>query len=144
MTIDIQKEIRRAVDTGNVIFGFRSAQKSILKGKAKLIIIAANCPRRLSLKIRHDTQITQTPLFEFDGTGLQLGSICGKPFLVSTLGITDEGKSKVLEITQTEHKKTPTPKKANKPKRKKTVEKKPSTKKTKKTNKTKKKYKKKS
>jgi large subunit ribosomal protein L30e len=106
MNVDVQKEIRRAVDTGTVAFGFRGAEKNILKGKGEIVIISRNCPRRLSERIRHISQIARIPFFEFDGSALELGSICGKPFLVSALLVLEKGKSKVLDLTGLASKKT--------------------------------------
>ncbi len=99
MNVDVPKEIRRAVDTGVVAFGFRSAEKNILKGKGEIVIISGNCPQRLSERIRHVSQIAGIPFFEFEGSALELGSICGKPFLVSTLLVLEKGKSKVLDLS---------------------------------------------
>jgi large subunit ribosomal protein L30e len=99
MSMDIPKEIRRAVDTGTVSFGYRNAEKNILKGKGEIVIISRNCPQRLSERIRHYSQIAGIPFFEFEGSALELGSICGKPFMVSTLLVLDKGKSKVLDLS---------------------------------------------
>lgn len=138
MNIDVSKEIRRAVDTGKVMFGYRSAEKSILKGKGEIVIISKNCPKRLSERIRQVSQTGKIPLFEFDGTGLELGSICGKPFLISTILVLDTGKSKVLEIQTAAKPKAAKAQKKRKPVAKKTpskpskkTAKKPKTKKTK-------------
>lgn len=122
MALDIPKEIRRAVDTGSVVFGYRSAEKNILKGKGEIVIISRNCPPRLVEKIRQVSQVAEIPFFEFEGTGLELGSICGKPFLVSALLVLDKGKSKVLELSKALAK----PKAAKQQKKRKPVTKKPS------------------
>ncbi|MBU0636584.1 50S ribosomal protein L30e [Candidatus Micrarchaeota archaeon] len=129
MTIDTAKEIRRAVDTGKVVFGFRQTEKNVLKGKGQIVIVSRNCPQRLSEKIQYLSQIAGIPFFELERNALYLGSICGKPFLVSSLLVLDKGKSKVLEIP----KDTPPGSKRTQKKRK------PITKKTSKKGKTKKK-----
>ena len=36
--------------------------------------------------------------YEYADTGLVLGSVCGKPFVVSAMLILDAGKSKVAEL----------------------------------------------
>lgn len=123
MNVDAPKEIRRAVDTGVVAFGFRSAEKNILKGKGEIVIISRNCPPRLSERIRHISQMAGIPFFEFEGSALELGSICGKPFLVSALLVLEKGKSKVLDLSgmaakthgqKTKKKRKPVAKKASK------------------------------
>ena len=42
--IDVKKEIRRAVDTGKVLFGARNLEKNILKESGELIILSNNLP----------------------------------------------------------------------------------------------------
>ncbi|HLD59333.1 MAG TPA: 50S ribosomal protein L30e [archaeon] len=99
-SIDANKEIRRAVDTGKVKYGFKQSEKNVLKGNAGLIILSSNAKKRLKEKIGHYCAVTGTPLFEFSGSSLELGSVCGKPFIVSCLCIEEAGKSKVLELAK--------------------------------------------
>lgn len=102
--VDAQKEIRRAVDTGKVLFGTKSAEKSIKNGTAKLLVVTSNIPQLPRDKLVSFAQTAQTPHYMFHGTGLELGSVCGKPFTVSAMVIEDEGKSKVLDITSGQEK----------------------------------------
>lgn len=97
---DTTTEIRRAVDTGDVLFGVRETEKSLLKGKGELIIISRNCPIRTAEKLRHYSSVFAIPFFEFSGSALELGSVCGKPFVVSTLLVLNPGKSKVTTIME--------------------------------------------
>ncbi|HIH09924.1 MAG TPA: 50S ribosomal protein L30e [Candidatus Diapherotrites archaeon] len=96
--MDVAKEIRRAVDTGKVIFGTKESERSLKNGSAKLIIVALNAPKLNTEKLSLFASIAKTPVHNFSGTGLELGSVCGKPFTVSAMTIEDAGKSKVLEI----------------------------------------------
>ena len=96
----ISKEIRRAVETGKVSFGTKQGEKILLGGKAELIIISTNCQKTTRERITHLSGITQIPILEFRGTGLELGSVCGKPFTVSVMVIQKAGKSKILSAAQ--------------------------------------------
>ena len=99
--IDTNREIRRAVDTGSVKFGFKQAEKNVLKGNAELIILSSNAQKRAKEKIKQYCGVGQgVPFFEFPGTSVELGSVCGKPFIVSCLCIEKPGKSKVLELAK--------------------------------------------
>ncbi len=98
--VEAPKEIRRAVDTGRVVFGTRQAEKSLKNGSAKLIIIAKNAPQLTKEKLVSFAESGKTPHFEFAGTGIELGGVCGKPFTISAMAIENEGKSKVLEISE--------------------------------------------
>lgn len=99
-TIDANVGIRRAVDTGKVIFGEKQSEKSILKGKGQLIIISNNVPSLKKEKILELARIAGIPYYEFNGTGIELGSICGKPFVVSVMVVIDSGKSNVLNLAK--------------------------------------------
>src|SRR3989344_1707090 len=90
--VDAAKEIRRAVDTGKVLFGTKGSEKSLKNGTAKLLVIASNCPKLTVDKLVSFAELGKIPLFRFQGTGLELGSACGKPFTVSAMAIAEEGK----------------------------------------------------
>ena len=98
--VDAVREIRRAVDTGKVLFGTKEAEKSLKNGTARLLIIANNAPKLTMDKLVSFAEMGKIPLYRFAGTGLELGSACGKPFTVSTMTVEGEGKSRVLEIVK--------------------------------------------
>ena len=98
--MDISREIRRAVDTGKVTFGVKQAEKNVLKSVAELIIISSNTPFRQLERIKHLCGVSEVPVYEFEGTGLTLGGVCGKPFVISVLCIEKIGKSKVMEAVK--------------------------------------------
>jgi large subunit ribosomal protein L30e len=80
-----------------VLFGFRSAEKSVLKGVGQLVIVSSNAQKNPSERLRHLASIAGIPLLGFKGSGLELGSVCGKPFVVSAKVVEDQGKSKLLD-----------------------------------------------
>ncbi|MCX6798886.1 MAG: 50S ribosomal protein L30e [Candidatus Diapherotrites archaeon] len=94
---EVGKELRRAVDSGKVLFGLREARKSILKGTAQLVIVSANAKKGESETVRQLCGTSSAPFYQFNATGLQLGSLCGKPFVVSFATVEKAGKSKLLE-----------------------------------------------
>ncbi len=91
--VDVVKEIRRAVDTGKVSFGQRESLDGVLGGTAKVVVIANNCPKKFREKISHAAKIAGTDFLDFEENGLELGSVCGKPFNVSAMTVNDFGKS---------------------------------------------------
>ena len=98
MVVDANKEIRRAVDTGKVAFGFKQCQKELAKGNGELIIISKNMQPSEKEKLKHIAQIGEKKVVDYDKSGLVLGSVCGKPFVVSAMIILDKGKSNVTEL----------------------------------------------
>ncbi len=99
MAIDASTEIRRAVDTGKVLFGQKQCLKELLKGNGELIIFSSNIPLEQKERLMHISKTEGKKTFDFDQNGLNFGNICGKPFNISVLMIVDKGKSKVLELS---------------------------------------------
>jgi len=92
--MDIKRALRNAVSTGNVFLGTSQSAKSVGKGKAKLVIVSKNCPAAELAKIQEKS----VPVYTFDGTNVELGAACGKPFSVSMLSIQAAGDSDILAL----------------------------------------------
>ncbi|MCD6529646.1 50S ribosomal protein L30e [Candidatus Bathyarchaeota archaeon] len=98
--MDVNREIEKAVKTGRVFFGCDSAVKNALEGKAKLIILAENCPEKMRRKIERYSKLSNIPILIYNGSGRELGKVCGKPFTVSALSIREFGDSKIIEALE--------------------------------------------
>ncbi|MGA2675782.1 MAG: 50S ribosomal protein L30e [Methanobacterium sp.] len=96
--MDVDRGIRVAVDSGNVTLGSDKSVQGIKLGKGKLVIIAQNCPVDIREDVMHYSKLSDIPVYDYEGTSLELGSVCGKPFTVATLIIKDPGDSNILEI----------------------------------------------
>ncbi len=92
------KEIRRAVDTGKVLFGTKESLYSLKHGDGLLLVVTKNAPVLDLEEMAHIASLANVPVYKFAGNGLELGNVCGKPYVISTLLVTDEGKSKVLQL----------------------------------------------
>lgn len=92
------KEIRRAVDTGKALFGVKESLYSVRNGDGLLLVVAQNTPVLTKENLLHLAQIAEIPVYSFAGNGLELGNVCGKPYVISTLLVLDAGKSKVEEL----------------------------------------------
>ncbi len=98
--IDINKAIATAVKTGKVTFGAVSALQNAKTGKAKMIVIASNCPQEMHENIEKSCKLSSVPFLVFKGSVLDLASVCGKPFMVSALSIREPGDSEILKINE--------------------------------------------
>ncbi|MGV8144362.1 MAG: 50S ribosomal protein L30e [Methanothermobacter sp.] len=96
--MDVDRGIRVAVDTGNVTLGSEKSIQGLKLGKGKLIIIAQNCPDGIREDVMHYSKLSQIPVYHYEGTSVDLGSVCGKPFTVATLTVKDPGDSNILEV----------------------------------------------
>ncbi|MEM4390025.1 MAG: 50S ribosomal protein L30e [Candidatus Micrarchaeia archaeon] len=95
--VDLAKAIRMAVDTGKVEFGTRRSLKLTLHGKPKLLILAANAPRAIRASLESKARAAGVPVKVYEGSSLELGSVCGKPYPVLALSILEPGNSPILE-----------------------------------------------
>ena len=92
--MDINKSLRLAIDSGDVHVGSKQACKAVESGKAKLVIIASNCPQDTAETARSG----KGAVHSFKGNNSVLGAACGKPFPISMVAILKEGKSDVLSL----------------------------------------------
>jgi large subunit ribosomal protein L30e len=97
--LDVDRGIRVAVDTGSVTLGSEKSIQGLKHGKGKLVIVAQNCPRDIREDVLHYSKLSEIPVYTYEGTSVDLGSVCGKPFTVATLTIKDPGDSNILEVT---------------------------------------------
>jgi large subunit ribosomal protein L30e len=98
--IDIDKAISTAVKTGKVSFGANSAVQNAKTGRAKLIILAANCPKGEREDIEYYCKLSKVPVITHRGSSLDLAAICGKLFSVSALSIREPGDSEILGVME--------------------------------------------
>ena len=96
--MDIDRGIRVAVDTGDVILGSDKSIQELKLGKGKLVVIAKNCPADIREDVERYANLSEITIYSYDGTSVDLGSVCGKPFTVATLLIKDPGDSTILEV----------------------------------------------
>ena len=95
--MDFNTSLRRAIKTGKVILGQNETKESIESGTAKLVVVAANCPAEFAGYVAGKDDLKT---FTFEGSGVQLGRACGKPFMVSALAIEESGDSDILTLAR--------------------------------------------
>ena len=96
--VNIEKEIRSAVDTGEVIMGERETLKAVKAKGVELVICAVNCKAELKTELLKHANIGDVPVYKFDGSSLELGAVCGRPHLISMLGVISPGDSDVFKL----------------------------------------------
>ena len=99
--VDVNKQIRMAVKTGKVDFGTKTTVSSVRQSKAKLVILANNCPGAQRDDIMYHADLSETPIYIFQGSSLDLGALCEVPYPVSALTVREPGDSAVLELAET-------------------------------------------
>jgi large subunit ribosomal protein L30e len=95
MKINVDKSLIKAVKTGKVILGANRTIEAAAEGSAKMVVLASNCPEDIKNKV----QATNVPVLEYEGTSVELGPVCGKPFTIAAMAILDAGESDILAAT---------------------------------------------
>ncbi len=99
--IDVDKAIATAVKTGKVSFGSNAALQNAKTGKAKMIVLAANCPKDIKEDIEHYSKLSGIPVITYKGASMDLAEVCKKPFIISALTIRETGDSEILKGAET-------------------------------------------
>uniref|UniRef100_A0A8V0Y5R8 Large ribosomal subunit protein eL30 n=1 Tax=Gallus gallus TaxID=9031 RepID=A0A8V0Y5R8_CHICK len=76
--------------------GYKQTLKMIRQGKAKLVILANNCPALRKSEIEYYAMLAKTGVHHYSGNNIELGTACGKYYRVCTLAIIDPGDSDII------------------------------------------------
>ncbi|MEM2192451.1 MAG: 50S ribosomal protein L30e [Candidatus Hadarchaeales archaeon] len=98
--MSVSEELGKAAKSGKLIFGTRKSVKALKNGLAKAVVVAANCPEKIFLDIKHYTKIAKIPLHVFEGDSRGLGIACGKPFTINVVTVVEEGDSNILSAVK--------------------------------------------
>ena len=101
--IDVDKAIASAVKTGKVSFGANSALLNAKTGKAKMIVLASNCPKNIKDDIEYYGKISKVPILTYKGASMDLANLCGKLFIISALSIREPGDSEILKAVEMQY-----------------------------------------
>lgn len=94
------RAIRKCVDSGKVEFGTNSGVKKALSGKARVLVLASNCPSQVAQDAERFCKLSGVPLLKYEGTSIELGTIAGRPHPIAMLCVLDEGNSGILELVK--------------------------------------------
>jgi len=99
---DINTNIRVVQKTGKIIFGKNQVFKQLRQNPFKMLIKANNCPQELEVQLNHYNsflnQNDQVFIHTYPGSSWDLGLACGKPYMISIMGINDFGDSDLLSL----------------------------------------------
>uniref|UniRef100_A0A8C4TGE7 Large ribosomal subunit protein eL30 n=1 Tax=Erpetoichthys calabaricus TaxID=27687 RepID=A0A8C4TGE7_ERPCA len=84
----INSRLQLVMKSGKYVLGYKQTLKMIRQGKAKLVILANNCP--------YYAMLAKTGVHHYSGNNIELGTACGKYYRVCTLAIIDPGDSDII------------------------------------------------
>ncbi len=93
--MDLAHALKVALDTGRVRLGLKETLASAKEKRARLVIVTTTCRDE---RLVHGGQVAGVPIYRYEGTAVELGQACGRPFPISVLAIEDPGASAVLSL----------------------------------------------
>lgn len=100
MMAGFESEIKNALRTGKITLGSKESLWSLKHGKARMVIVAANADPVVKRDVEHYAKLSSTPIYNFDGTSVDMGAVLGKPFPIQVIAVIDPGDSKILELVE--------------------------------------------
>lgn len=95
--MELSVAVKRILESGKMEFGSKKTIEKVKNGEAKFVVVSSNCPDRK--KIEESSKIAEVQVIASKLTSIQLGKLCGKPFLVSSICVMDAGAVNFKEIT---------------------------------------------
>ena len=93
--MDLSHALKVALETGKVKLGLEETLEAANAKKAKLLIVAKSCP---DAKLRTERTLGKVPVYHYEGSAVELGQACGKPFPISAMAVLDPGSSAILSL----------------------------------------------
>ncbi|XP_012664977.1 60S ribosomal protein L30 [Otolemur garnettii] len=87
----INSRLQLVMKSGKYVLGYKQTLKMIRQGKAKLVILANNCPALRKSEIEYYAMLAKTGVHHYSGNNIELGTACGK-FLETASCISQEYK----------------------------------------------------
>jgi len=91
--MDLERSMKKAINTGNVELGVNRAVRALMGGRAKLVICSKDCSNQ-------ELSVEDEIIHRLDMNSRELGRLCRKPFTVSALAVIDEGESDILRLAK--------------------------------------------
>jgi len=98
--MDVSKQLQIAVRSGKIALGVKEALDAARFARAKLLILASNCPPSDREDIVQYAKQSGVPIFNYPGTSVDLGAACLKRFVVAALAIKEAGDSEILKLAE--------------------------------------------
>jgi large subunit ribosomal protein L30e len=93
--MDLAHALKVALETGTVRIGLSETLDAAHSKKARLLIVSKTCP---DPKLSKERAIGKIPVYHYEGTAVDLGQACGRPFPISAMAIVDPGSSAILTL----------------------------------------------
>nr|XP_017452392.1 60S ribosomal protein L30-like [Rattus norvegicus] len=92
----INSHLQLVMKSGKCVLEYKQTLKMIRQGKAKLVILANNCPTLKKSEIEYYAMLAKTGVHHYSGSNTELSTACGKYYRVCTLAVSDQGDSDII------------------------------------------------
>jgi ribosomal protein L30E len=96
--MNFEDEMKKVLKDGEIIIGDKQVRKALLKGNAKMVIVASNASDEIKEDFKRYAGLSDIKYYEYPDSSKELGYKCAKPFPILSIAITKEGSSKILEL----------------------------------------------
>ena len=96
----MNSRIKLVMKSGKAILGYKASTKALRRSKAKLVLIASNCPPLRKSEVEYFAMLAKTQVHHYSGDNSDLGTACGQLFNCSVLSIIDQGDSDILSSVE--------------------------------------------
>uniref|UniRef100_A0A0A0K2L6 Ribosomal protein eL8/eL30/eS12/Gadd45 domain-containing protein n=1 Tax=Cucumis sativus TaxID=3659 RepID=A0A0A0K2L6_CUCSA len=83
--------------SGKYALGYKTVLKTLMNSKGKQIIIANNCPPVRKSEIKYYAILAKVGVHHYNGSNVDLGTVCGKYYRECCLSIIDPGDSDIIK-----------------------------------------------
>ncbi|MFX1325382.1 MAG: 50S ribosomal protein L30e, partial [Promethearchaeota archaeon] len=96
----IDTNIRVAYKTGKFVYGKNQVLKYLRKDTFKMLITSNNCPAELLDQLNYYNTLMKEKMYihRYKGSSWDLGLTCAKPYMISVIGVVNEGDSDLLSL----------------------------------------------
>jgi large subunit ribosomal protein L30e len=101
---EVNRELQKALSSGKVLIGSKETLKAFNSKEAKVIIHASNCPGviRRVFESAGENGNEEPIIYEYPANSIELGLVCGKPYPIASLCITDTKDSEIVRALTTD------------------------------------------
>ncbi|MEF8879636.1 MAG: 50S ribosomal protein L30e [Candidatus Thermoplasmatota archaeon] len=96
--VEVETVFKNTVKNGEVKIGEKEVKQVLKNGKAKMVVIADNCP--YSEELQNLAEKKETPVYNYKANSIDLGYSCGKAYAVSSFAVLKDGGSNILKIVK--------------------------------------------
>ncbi len=92
---DVEANLKIVAKTGKVVYGSHNVERILRSRKVKAVLFARNTTQNIEDKIKPLAVKKKVPTLKSNRYSNELGELCGRPHIVSTLAILDFGVAQI-------------------------------------------------